>query len=421
MLRVPWQQPTSENATVIPPPLALPRQPPVRALSPRLVRGGDRKQQRGYWDQEVPLGLTPAAREPTHFGGPTRVHRGSPRSRGGGGGGVAAAGASSYSLSGPPSAPLDLFSIMSSGDSRAEVKGGEGGLGSQADHRPARQASGTGEGRSAAIMRRDRRRRSRWERGYPSSSITSSSLSAAAGAGAVGAEIMKGRTGEEEGDSLQPALGLGMAGAEGGEGTGLARRVRARAAVADEGTKTSRMVSRTTRDPTRRSSAPSKPVTITCLGKIRHGATAAEARGSEDMTCAGLRSTHFAPGYLGVAWPDPLAGGAEAARQSTEARARILTRLEEAAARKLAELEERTQRARGEMSERRKRRWEVFVFAWTRFNGDDPSIQAWCAMICVFHIYAGFSRCSRRSCAMILIAFFRMVVGFIRGSRRSCF
>lgn len=66
----------------------------------------------------------------------------------------------------------------------------------------------------------------------------------------------------------------------------------------------------------------------------------------------GLRSTHFAPGYVGVAWPDPLDDGSG----SAEPGARILVKLEEAAARKLAELDERARRARHEAAERQRRR-----------------------------------------------------------------
>lgn len=72
-------------------------------------------------------------------------------------------------------------------------------------------------------------------------------------------------------------------------------------------------------------------------------------------TGPGLRPTHFAPGYVGVAWPDPT-GGDGGAPGSSRARARILTKLEEAASRKLADIEERAHRARRERSDRTKRR-----------------------------------------------------------------
>ena len=74
---------------------------------------------------------------------------------------------------------------------------------------------------------------------------------------------------------------------------------------------------------------------------------------------AGLRSTHFAPGYLGVAWPDPLDGGSGgSARNPSIARAGILTKLEDAAARKMADVEERAKRAQRDRAHRLKRRWE---------------------------------------------------------------
>lgn len=83
--------------------------------------------------------------------------------------------------------------------------------------------------------------------------------------------------------------------------------------------------------------------------------TARPPAGEAHVRECGLRSTHFAPGYLGVAWPDPLDSGA-AAQDSAEAYERILARLEDAASRKLCEVEERTQRARRELADRRKRR-----------------------------------------------------------------
>eukprot|EP00904_Undaria_pinnatifida_P005615 jgi/Undpi1/2183/HiC_scaffold_12.g05569.m1 len=72
---------------------------------------------------------------------------------------------------------------------------------------------------------------------------------------------------------------------------------------------------------------------------------------------AGLRSTHFAPGYLGVAWPDPGGRGrGTGSRNPSVARAGILTKLEEAARRKMVEVEERARRARRERAHRLKRR-----------------------------------------------------------------
>ena len=72
---------------------------------------------------------------------------------------------------------------------------------------------------------------------------------------------------------------------------------------------------------------------------------------------AGLRSTHFAPGYLGVAWPDPGGRGrGTGSRNPSVARAGILTKLEEAARRKMVEVEERARRAKRERAHRLKRR-----------------------------------------------------------------
>lgn len=93
-------------------------------------------------------------------------------------------------------------------------------------------------------------------------------------------------------------------------------------------------------------------------------AAAEAAVGESDEGVCGLRSTHFAPGYLGVAWPDPVDSKA-ATRASAEAQARILMKLERAAAKKLRELEERTRRTRQEMTDRRKRRC-VCLSAWIR-------------------------------------------------------
>lgn len=67
---------------------------------------------------------------------------------------------------------------------------------------------------------------------------------------------------------------------------------------------------------------------------------------------SGLRSTHFAPGYLGVAWPDPFHIGANA----LDSRARIMSNSEERAAQKVAYVEERANRARRNRMERLKRR-----------------------------------------------------------------
>lgn len=86
------------------------------------------------------------------------------------------------------------------------------------------------------------------------------------------------------------------------------------------------------------------------------GRRTSAARAAEAVEAGpGLRSTHFAPGYVGVAWPDPLEEGG-AAKGSSVARARLLTKLEDAASRKLADIEERGHRARRERSDRTKRR-----------------------------------------------------------------
>lgn len=86
-------------------------------------------------------------------------------------------------------------------------------------------------------------------------------------------------------------------------------------------------------------------------------ATAAAAAAVVAESVSGLRATHFAPGYVGVAWPGTLEAGGAAAQDLSVARARILTRLEEASSRKLADVEERALRARRERAERVKRRW----------------------------------------------------------------
>lgn len=91
------------------------------------------------------------------------------------------------------------------------------------------------------------------------------------------------------------------------------------------------------------------------------GRRTSAARAAEAVEAGpGLRSTHFAPGYVGVAWPDPLEEGG-AAKGSSVARARLLTKLEDAASRKLADIEERGHRARRERSDRTKRRWVLRI------------------------------------------------------------
>lgn len=81
----------------------------------------------------------------------------------------------------------------------------------------------------------------------------------------------------------------------------------------------------------------------------------------------GLRSTHFAPGYLGVAWPDPLesvAGrGGVRGRDSGAMRTRILARLEEAAARKVADVEEKARKAQRDRVEKLRRRQVCFFMS----------------------------------------------------------
>lgn len=92
---------------------------------------------------------------------------------------------------------------------------------------------------------------------------------------------------------------------------------------------------------------------------------ARETPAAVDAGPPGLRSTHFAPGYLGVAWPDPLEsvarGGGVRGRDSGAVRTRILTRLEEAAARKVADVEEKARKAQRDRVERLRRRQDFFM------------------------------------------------------------
>lgn len=71
----------------------------------------------------------------------------------------------------------------------------------------------------------------------------------------------------------------------------------------------------------------------------------------------GLRATHFAPGYIGVAWPNPQKAGGVGGHMAV-ARDKLLAKLEQASARKIAEVEERSLRARRERAERLKRRYD---------------------------------------------------------------
>eukprot|EP00752_Nemacystus_decipiens_P007832 g6997.t1 len=95
--------------------------------------------------------------------------------------------------------------------------------------------------------------------------------------------------------------------------------------------------------------------TTTVVGGAATGTAAAAAAAAPEEPGPGLRATHFAPGYVGVAWPDPLEEGATT-RHLMAARERLLAKLEEASARKIAGVEGKSLRARRERAERVKRR-----------------------------------------------------------------
>lgn len=95
--------------------------------------------------------------------------------------------------------------------------------------------------------------------------------------------------------------------------------------------------------------------TTTVVAGTATGDGAAAAAAVSEEPAPGLRATHFAPGYVGVAWPDPLEAGA-ATRHLMATRERLLAKLEDASARKIADVEGKSLRARRERAERVKRR-----------------------------------------------------------------